>query len=161
MDSGNSKRLNSKQFLISKHFWCRHRLFYNINYMLITPLISKQNWWQNQVYYYQGPLYFPFLSINDFFFTSLKLNPRHKHAKRPPSDLTPWTLTLVIMYANNLHSLRKSVVCFWLFKSIFDGNQTLLLNQISTSHNSASNWNFRAVMQLVENIKYVVEDSRL
>ena len=22
-----------------------------------TPLISKQNWWQNQVYYYQSSLY--------------------------------------------------------------------------------------------------------
>ena len=31
---------------------------------------------------------------NNFFFTSQNLNPRHKHAKWPPSDLTPWTLTL-------------------------------------------------------------------
>ena len=24
----------------------------------------------------------------------IKINPQHKHAKWPPSDLTPWTLTL-------------------------------------------------------------------
>ena len=29
-----------------------------------------------------------------FFFTSSNSNPRHIHAKWPPSDLTPWTLTL-------------------------------------------------------------------
>ena len=28
------------------------------------------------------------------FFYSIKFEPRHKHAKWPPSDLTPWTLTL-------------------------------------------------------------------
>ena len=28
------------------------------------------------------------------FFTSWNLNPRHKHAKLPLSDLTPWALTL-------------------------------------------------------------------
>jgi hypothetical protein len=32
--------------------------------------------------------------ITIFFFTSWISNPRHKHAKWPPSDLTPWTLTL-------------------------------------------------------------------
>ena len=29
------------------------------------------------------------------FFTTKNSNHRHKHAKWPPSDLTPWTLTLV------------------------------------------------------------------
>ena len=31
---------------------------------------------------------------NIFIFTSEKSNLQHKHAKWPPSDLTPWTLTL-------------------------------------------------------------------
>ena len=43
VDSGNSKRLDSKQSLISKHFWCRHRLFYNINYMLNSKHLSLVN----------------------------------------------------------------------------------------------------------------------
>ena len=38
------------------------RLFYNINYMLNSKhlSISKQNWWQNRVYYYQSSLYLLF-----------------------------------------------------------------------------------------------------
>ena len=36
-----------------------------------------------------------FLKNKIFFFYFIKFNPRHKHAKWPPSDLTPWTLTLV------------------------------------------------------------------
>ena len=38
---------------------------------------------------------FSFWKIITFFFTSQKSNPRHKHAKWPTSDLTPWTLTLL------------------------------------------------------------------
>mgnify|MGYP001424372123 CR=1 FL=1 len=41
--SGNSKRLNSKQSLISNIFWCKHRLFYNINYMLNSKHHSLVN----------------------------------------------------------------------------------------------------------------------
>ena len=31
---------------------------------------------------------------NNIFFYFIKINSRHKHAKWPASDLTPWTLTL-------------------------------------------------------------------
>ena len=40
VDSGNSKRLNSKQSLISKLFGETGRLFYNINYMLNSEHLS-------------------------------------------------------------------------------------------------------------------------
>ena len=42
---------------------------------------------------------FPFslwkILIYTFFLLYKRSNPRHKHAKWPPSDLTPWTLTLI------------------------------------------------------------------
>ena len=42
------------------------RLFYNINYMLNSKhLISKQNWWQNRVYYYQSPLYLGCITLSE------------------------------------------------------------------------------------------------
>ena len=37
---------------------------------------------------------FSFWKIITIFFYFIKFKPRHKHAKWPPSDLTPWTLTL-------------------------------------------------------------------
>ena len=42
---------------------------------------------------------FSFLKIITIFFLLHKnSNPRHKHAKWPPSDLTSWTLTLILTY---------------------------------------------------------------
>ena len=55
--SGNSKRLNSEQSLISEDFWW-HRLFYNTNYMLNSklhkicqPLISELKFWNFPLFY--------------------------------------------------------------------------------------------------------------
>ena len=57
VDSPNSKCLNSKQSLISKHFWW-HLLFYNIYYKLNSklhkicqPLISKLKFWNFPLFY--------------------------------------------------------------------------------------------------------------
>ena len=41
--SGNSKRLNSEQSLISEHFWWNWAIFYNINYMLNSEHLSLVN----------------------------------------------------------------------------------------------------------------------
>ena len=41
--SGNSKRLNSEQSLISEHFGETGRCFYNINYMLNSEHLSLVN----------------------------------------------------------------------------------------------------------------------
>ena len=35
-----------------------------------------------------------------FLFYNRRSNPRHKQAKWPPSDLTPWTLTLINFHVN-------------------------------------------------------------
>ena len=58
VDFPNSKCLNSKQSLTSKHFWW-HRLFYNINYMLNSklhkicqPLNSKLKFWNFPLFYH-------------------------------------------------------------------------------------------------------------
>ena len=50
---------------------------------------------------------FPFYvwKIIIFFFTSQKSNSRHKHAKWPPSDFTPWTLTLSANYVCNASAI--------------------------------------------------------
>ena len=43
VDSGNSKRLNSKQSLISKHFWWNWAIVLYINYMLNSKHLSLVN----------------------------------------------------------------------------------------------------------------------
>ena len=41
-----------------------------------------------------------FLDILILFFYFIKIKPWHKHAKWPPSDLTPWILTLLLPLTN-------------------------------------------------------------
>ena len=43
MYSGNRKRLNSEQSLISEHFWWNWAIFYNINYRLNSEHLSLVN----------------------------------------------------------------------------------------------------------------------
>ena len=38
-----------------------------------------------------------------FIFYFKKSNPWHKHAKWPPSDLTPWTLTICTTYLSQMN----------------------------------------------------------
>ena len=47
---------------------------------------------------------FSFLKITTtFFFYFRKFKPQHKHAKWPPSDFTPWTLTLPWILVININ----------------------------------------------------------
>ena len=55
------------------------------------------------------PFSFWKIITKNFFFTSKKSNSRNKHAKWPPSDLTPWTLTL--------STLNILVIFHWIFFS--------------------------------------------
>ena len=63
---------------------------------------------------------------NNIFFTSKKSNPRHKHAKWPPSDLTPRILTLSI-------GLLKSVLKVEGISGLFRGYTTTLLREVPFS----------------------------
>ena len=48
-----------------------------------------------------------------FFFYFIKFNPRHKHAKCLPSDITIWTLTLILF-----HHFSENTGCsasYWMF----------------------------------------------
>ena len=47
---------------------------------------------------------------NKIFFFYFKKFPRHKHAKWPPIDLTPWTLTLTLNEGHTLGNVLRSVI---------------------------------------------------
>ena len=59
VESSNSNRWIVNNLTLVDIFLTLTQSFYNINYMLNSKqsLISKHFWWQNGVYYYQIPLY--------------------------------------------------------------------------------------------------------
>ena len=57
------------------------------------------------------------LKISNIFFYFINSYPWHKHAKQPPSDLTPWTLTLTL----TLLKLHGSSLSYRYFK-VTDGS---------------------------------------
>ena len=73
-----------------------------------SHLIKKQNWcsWDK------------FTISRIFLFTTKNSNPWHKHEKWPPSDLTPWTLTLVGTYFHNMKVEKSKSISYFIWQNL-------------------------------------------
>ena len=86
-----SKELNHFGFIVDlfRHIWVYTPCFILVLSALFWRLFTRKMIKSAIVFSFWRRIFF------FIFFYFIKIKPWHKHAKWPPSDLTPWTLTLM------------------------------------------------------------------